>query len=227
MKKRTAFIGGILSFISFGQPLLLKSTLVLSSTGFIIFVSETVYARTYTSYLQEARDFLIPKGFYREAIKLLYKSLSIKESSEGYFYLGHAYRSLEEFDNSINSFKKALQFNPNNAVIYQNIGAVEGDLGNHESAIKYCSKAIELNSRYSLAYLCRGISNAKLLNHKKAIEDYNSAIIFNPNLSLAYYNRGVSKYNLQQKKSACEDWRKSLKLGYEGVINILDKCLKY
>ena len=71
MKKRTAFIGGILSFIFFGQPLLLKSTLVLSSTGFIIFVSEKVYARRHTSYLQEARDVLIPKGFYREAIKLL------------------------------------------------------------------------------------------------------------------------------------------------------------
>ena len=45
MKKRTAFIGAILSLIPFGQPLLMKTGVALSSTGLMLLVSENVYAR--------------------------------------------------------------------------------------------------------------------------------------------------------------------------------------
>ena len=44
MKKRTAFIGAILSLIPFGQPLLIKTGVVLSTTGLILAVSENVHA---------------------------------------------------------------------------------------------------------------------------------------------------------------------------------------
>ena len=44
MKKRTAFIGAILSLIPLGQPLIIKTGVVLSTTGLIISVPEKVYA---------------------------------------------------------------------------------------------------------------------------------------------------------------------------------------
>ena len=46
MKKRTAFIGAILSLIPFGQPLLIKTGVVLSSTGLMITTSQIVQAET-------------------------------------------------------------------------------------------------------------------------------------------------------------------------------------
>ena len=54
MKKRTAFIGALLSLIPLGQPLLIKTSIVLSTTGFILFVPEKVNADTYNFYVLKA-----------------------------------------------------------------------------------------------------------------------------------------------------------------------------
>ena len=44
MKKRTAFIGAILPLISFGQPLIIKTSVVLSTTGLILSIPEKAQA---------------------------------------------------------------------------------------------------------------------------------------------------------------------------------------
>ena len=44
MKKRTAFIGAILSLIPLGQPLIFRTGAVLSTTGLMLAVSENLYA---------------------------------------------------------------------------------------------------------------------------------------------------------------------------------------
>ena len=46
MKKRTAFIGAILSLISSGQPLFLKTGVVLSTTGLMVLAPEKVHAES-------------------------------------------------------------------------------------------------------------------------------------------------------------------------------------
>ena len=54
MKKRTAFIGALLSLIPLGQPLIIKTGVVLSTTGFLFSVSEKVYARDNSYYFDRA-----------------------------------------------------------------------------------------------------------------------------------------------------------------------------
>ncbi len=54
MRKRTAFIGAILSLIPLGNPLIIKTGLVLSTPGLILSVPEKVNADTYNFYLQKA-----------------------------------------------------------------------------------------------------------------------------------------------------------------------------
>ena len=44
MKKRTAFVGAILSLIPLGQPLMIKTGIALSAVGLTTFVSENVNA---------------------------------------------------------------------------------------------------------------------------------------------------------------------------------------
>ena len=46
MKKRTAFIGAILSLIPLGQPLIIKNGVVLSTTGLIFFHAEKALANS-------------------------------------------------------------------------------------------------------------------------------------------------------------------------------------
>ena len=54
MKKRTAFIGAILSLISSGQPLFIKTGVVLSSTGLMLSLPETVHAGDNSYYFNRA-----------------------------------------------------------------------------------------------------------------------------------------------------------------------------
>ena len=54
MKKRTAFIGAILSLIPFGQPSLINTGVVLSTTGLILSIPEKAQA--------ESADFYFKRG---------------------------------------------------------------------------------------------------------------------------------------------------------------------
>ena len=54
MKKRTAFIGAILSLIPFGQPLIIKTGVALSTSGFLFSVPEIVYATDNSYYFNRA-----------------------------------------------------------------------------------------------------------------------------------------------------------------------------
>ena len=56
MKKRTALIGAILSLISFGQPLFIKTGVVLSSTGLVLSVPEKVNAESFHFYLKRGDE---------------------------------------------------------------------------------------------------------------------------------------------------------------------------
>ena len=56
MKKRTAFIGAILSLIPLGQPLLIKTGVVLSTTGIIISHTETVFAKSQEFYIDRGKS---------------------------------------------------------------------------------------------------------------------------------------------------------------------------
>ena len=56
MKKRTAFICAILSLIPLGHPLLIKTGVVLSTTGFMLYVPEKAIAGDIWFYLDRAES---------------------------------------------------------------------------------------------------------------------------------------------------------------------------
>ena len=76
MKKRTAFIGAILSLIPFGQPLIIKTGVVLSTTGFLLSVSEKVQARDNSYYFNRAYE-KAEKGNHYGAISDYTKAIEI------------------------------------------------------------------------------------------------------------------------------------------------------
>ena len=95
MKKRTAFIGAILSLIPLGNPLILKTGLVLSITGVILSVPEKINAQTFKYYFELAYekgqkgDYYGAISDYTKAIELnprdgiLYKNRSISKENIG------------------------------------------------------------------------------------------------------------------------------------------------
>ena len=64
MKKRTAFIGAILYLTPLVQPLLIKTGLVLTTTGLILSFQENLYARDASFYFNRANKKVLKSDYY-------------------------------------------------------------------------------------------------------------------------------------------------------------------
>ncbi len=80
MKKRTAFIGAILSLIPLGQPLLIKTGVVLSSSAVMLSLSEKVNAKSADFYFNRAYD-KAEKGDYYGEISDYTKAIEINPNN--------------------------------------------------------------------------------------------------------------------------------------------------
>ncbi len=129
MKKRTAFIGTILSLISFGQPLLIKTGIVLSTTGLILSVPENVYARD--SYYFFKRAFKKgEKGDHYGAISDYTKAIEIDpKDAVAYYNRGLSKDILKDYSGAIADYTKAIEIDPKYADAYNNRAILYEDLG--------------------------------------------------------------------------------------------------
>ncbi len=186
MKKRTAFIGVILSLIPFGQPLLIKTGLVLSTAGMMLSLPEIVNANDADYYYDLAR-YNFNKGKFNEVISNLNTSIKINP----YFAAAYLARcgtkvNIQEYEEAITDCEKAFQLNLQDSNNY-----------------------IDKNALYS--NLC-GAKSAIGENHS-AILDCNTAVILDSKNSTSYKNRGIAKDNLGDIRGACSDWQKASNLG--------------
>ena len=134
MKKRTAFIGAILSLIPLGQPLLIKTGFFLSTTGLILSVPEKVNAETSKFYFDRAFN-KGEKGDHYGAISDFIKAININpEYPEAYYNLGVAKRKLKDYYGAISDYTKAIEINPNYKSGYKNRGIAKELIGDLEGA---------------------------------------------------------------------------------------------
>ena len=85
MKKRTALIGAILSLIPLGQPLLTKTSVVLSTSGLMLSVTERLNAQSANFYFNRAFD-RAEKGDHYGAISDYTKAIEINPNDEDAYY---------------------------------------------------------------------------------------------------------------------------------------------
>ena len=123
MKKRTAFIGAILSLIPLGQPLIIKNGVVLSTTGLIFFHAERALANSFNVDYNNAIE-LFDKKKYSEAIskfaKILktYSNLSKAQESDIYLFLAMSHGYLNKHNAALEFNNKSISLNPMNSVLY-------------------------------------------------------------------------------------------------------------
>ena len=122
MKKRTAFIGAILSLIPFGQPLLIKTGVVLSSSAVMLSLSEKVNAKSADFYFNRAYD-KAEKGDYYGAISDFTKAIEIDPNyKEAYYNRAWNKQKLNDYYGAISDYTKAIEIDPNYAQSFNNRG---------------------------------------------------------------------------------------------------------
>ena len=212
MKKRTAFIGSILSLIPLGQPLLIKTGIFLSTSRIIIFNSQKVNANNNNFYFNrgvEKQD----KGDNYGAISDFTKAIELDpKDGDSYHNRAVSWERLNECDRAISDYYRSIQIKPASDS-YSGIGYCKNKQDDFYGAIDDLTKAIKLDPQYLDAYINRGNSKNALKDHYGAIADYTKAIEIDPTQNDVYLNRGLSKQNIGDLKGACSDWLKASSLG--------------
>ncbi len=172
---------------------------------------------------------------YAESIELIdIKSEKGKENlSALYNKKGSCSLNLNNVDEALEDFRKAVKLNPNNYEAYNNKGKAHRLRGEYKQCIDDCTQALEINYKYPSAYNNRGNAYYLLGYADESISDYNSAILMNPTYANAYYNRGSSHFILKKNYiEAKRDWEEAIRLdpSYSEELNEkfieLDRLIK-
>lgn len=149
-------------------------------------------------------------GKEEEAINYFNQALNSGVNAASYYFLGLIYQNKPEFKTAVKYYKKALDINPDIAIIHNNLGVIYLEIGDLKKARIHLSKALKLEPQNALV-----ISNiGNLLKTKgendRAIKYYKIAIKLNPQIPQNYYNL-ASVYYVQGN--------------YEGSLKYIEKTL--
>ena len=149
MKKRTAFFGAILSLIPIGQPLLLKTSSILSTTSLVLFVSKDAYASDYKYYFNRGYD-KGESGNYYGAIADFTKAIEIKPNgAKAYYNRGWNKGKLNDFYGAIADYTKAIKLDSKYIDAYLNRSILKESLGDIRGACIDAKKVVSLGDQDS------------------------------------------------------------------------------
>ena len=122
MKKRIAFIGAILSLIPLGNPLLIKTGMVLSSSAVMLSLPEKVNAESADFYFDRAYE-KADKGDHYGAISDYTKAIELDPKyADAYYNRGYSKDELQDYYGAISDYTKAIELDPKYADAYVNRG---------------------------------------------------------------------------------------------------------
>ena len=152
MKKRTAFIGAILSLIPFGQPLLIKTGFVLSTTGLVLSVPKRVNAESADSYARNAYQNYQNEKF-SDALIDINKAINLESDNFVYYgirggiksKLGDYYGTISDYDKVLLSdYNKSLRLGPEDDYYFHWRGVAKMRIGDIKGACFDWEKASSL-----------------------------------------------------------------------------------
>ena len=194
MKKRTAFICSVFSLISFGQPLLIKTGVVLSTSGLILSLQKNVKA--------ESGDFYYERGItkaekkdYKGSIEDFTKAIEINPADfEAYYLRGLSKNYLKKYKLAIEDFNKAIEVGIPDPWYYYERGFSQYHLKKYKLAIEDFTKAIEIDPNIGQFYFSRGFAK-NILNDDSDCSDAKKAISlgYKDPINIKWVRRNCSK----------------------------------
>ncbi|MBT8332636.1 MAG: tetratricopeptide repeat protein [Deltaproteobacteria bacterium] len=104
--------------------------------------------------------------------------------------LGNAYFDSDQFDASINAYRKSLELNPNNPNVWTDMGVMYRRSGKPEEAIKAFDQAIAADPKHEVSRMNKGIVLLHDLNDANgAIKAWEGLLAVNP---IAVAPNGIS-----------------------------------
>ncbi len=109
---------------------------------------------------------------------------------------GH--RIIKEYDSALAEFARAIQIDPQSAIIYANRAEVYRMLGRYDAAIADTTRAIGLDPTLNATYTLRGLAYEQTGQIDKAREDFKQALARPPKNADGGWAQDVARKELQR-----------------------------
>jgi len=184
MKKRTAFIGAILSLMPLGQPLLIKTGIALVTSKIVIFNSDWAIAESAEFYYERGNDKYDAEDYkgaikdYTKAIKFFPKG---EDAGDAYHGRGYAKEMLKDFEGALSDYTKATKLIPEDGDLYMDIHYLKISLEDFKGAVSARNKSFELYSKDKVEIDIENIIAPAMLNKRNSpmLKGFNKFARFN------------------------------------------------
>jgi len=169
-----------------------------------------------------------------------------QNSAEYWFEKGKEYLENEKFNEALEAFEKAIEYNPEDANVWYNKGVTLDKLGRYEEELEAFEKAIEYNPNDADTWYNKGLTLVNLGRYEEALEAFEKAIEYNPKDANTWLFKGFTLGSLGHYEEALEVFNKAIeynpndadawynkgvtlyKLGrYEEAITSFEQVLRY
>jgi len=152
-------------------------------------------------------------GWYEAAVSLLGSALQRLPSGQPNvdgqaplcFYRATAYAKLGEYARAIADYDRAIEADPERAVLYANRGAAYASLGRYGWAVADYGQAIQVDPQEAEFYANRGAAYAYVGDYGRAIQDLERAVEIAPEEAGFQYTRACAE-GLRGYVSGAIDW---------------------
>lgn len=176
--------------------------------------------------LQELQRFEPALDSLNEAIKFNNNnSADFLAQGELRYALGQYRGALESLNEAIEIRK--IQNLPPLALLYNNRGLVQLELGKHELALEDVETAIEIDSNYVPAWRNKGLILETIEQNEESLTAYDKAIQLDSEDHHVWTNRGFVLYKLERYEEAKESLETALKIkpDYQPAMNSLQELI--
>ena len=133
----------------------------------------------------------------------------------GYFQIGYCLSKLGQYQEAIESYKRALRIIPKEAAVHGNLCVAYGNTGRYDEAIDSCKAAIQLKPDFAEAYSNLGWSYQRAGRYQEAIQACKQAIRLKPDFSPAHYNLGNSYSALKKYEEAIDSYKEAIRIQFD------------
>jgi len=170
---------------------------------------------------------------FKTALDSLDKAMDINSNNPAdWMSQGELLYALEEYDESLNSFRKAIELRdkqnlPSSALLYNNLGFINLELGQYKFALKDVETAISVDPNYAPAWSNKGLILETVGRDQEALEAYDQATELNPNDYIVLTNKAFVLYKLERYEEAKTSLETALEIkpDYQPAINSLEELM--
>ncbi|WP_027359477.1 YcaO-like family protein [Desulforegula conservatrix] len=131
------------------------------------------------------------------------------------FYAGMCLYTLEEYEEALAFFKKAMELGPNSqdeASIYSYMAQCLKEQEKYHEALEILEKGMESDDERTDILNLMGFCQFKLKRHEKAIESFEKLIKLDPSSAIDYANIGSNYRELGDRDNAIRYYKKALEI---------------